>query len=285
MIRRLAILDVETSGVSPETDHCIEVAVILYDLARAAPIASFASVMRADTNAAFSVNRIPTEILQDAPPAEEVWRRIMVVTYSADVFVAHQASFDRSFTPEPLRSSKPWVCSMNHIEWPESKCGESLVKTALAHGIGVVHAHRAMSDVDTLSRLLTRVQERTDLQSLFARAMRPRKMYVSLASFDMKDVVKAHGFQWVPDKAVAEGDGSRGRPEAAVFGEGGDGVSHLGMHSHEYTCDTCKKKVVGLRLDDGWCAVSGGMVLDSAWKDGVFESVRRSVSSVALRND
>ena len=53
-----------------------------------------------------------------------------------------------------------------------------------------------MSDVDTLARLLTRVAEKTNLQELFALAIRPRKRYVSLAPYEQKDVVKAHGFSW-----------------------------------------------------------------------------------------
>ena len=196
MIRRVCLFDTETGGLDPSKDPCIEVAVCLYDLVLAAPIASFSSLIRAETNDAFAVNRIPVEALHDAPPAYVVWRRVVAIIESAQVFVAHRASFDQSFTPEPLRSSRSWVCSKFHIDWPEGKPGDHLLHLALAHGVGVVHAHRAMSDVDTLARLLTRVAEKTNLQELFALAIRPRKRYVSLAPYEQKDVVKAHGFSW-----------------------------------------------------------------------------------------
>ena len=203
-IRRIAILDTETTGLSPETDQCIEVAVCLYDLVAAAPLASFSSLIRAESNAAFEVNRIPVDVLKEATPADVVWRRVALFAESADVFLAHRADFDRGFTPEPLRSSRPWVCSKFHVEWPEGKSGDHLLHLALAHGVGVVHAHRAHSDVDTLSRLLTRVAERVNLQELFALAMRPRKRYVSLAPYEQKDVVKAHGFSWLPERKAWE---------------------------------------------------------------------------------
>ena len=61
-----------------------------------------------------------------------------------------------------------------------------------------------MSDVDTLARLLTRVAEKTNLQELFALAIRPRKRYVSLAPYEQKDVVKAAGFAWDPARKVWE---------------------------------------------------------------------------------
>jgi hypothetical protein len=53
-----------------------------------------------------------------------------------------------------------------------------------------------MTDCDILSRLLTRVAERQNLQELFVRAMRPRKIFVSFAPFDQKDAVKGAGFSW-----------------------------------------------------------------------------------------
>jgi len=196
MIRRIAILDVETGGLDPAKDPCIEVAVIVYDIVAAASVSSFSSLIRAYGNEAFNVNRIPVELLVEAPLAEIVWRRVAAIVEQTDVFVAHRASFDSSFTPEPLRSSRPWVCSKFEIDLPDSKPGDGLVHAALAHGVAIATAHRAMADCETVSRLLTRVSERKNLQELFERAMRPRKLFVSFAPFDQKDAVKQAGFSW-----------------------------------------------------------------------------------------
>ena len=206
MIRRLAILDTETSGLDPASDVCVEVAVVLYDVEHRAPVASFASLVRSEVNGAYDVNRIPVEILKDAQPPDVVWRRVSLFCETADVFVAHRAEFDRSFTPEPLRSSRPWVCSKFHVPWPEGKPGDHLVHLALAHGVAVAQAHRARTDCDTLARLFSRVAERCDLQELLRLAMRPRKRYESLAPFSEKDVVKASGFAWNAAKKVWEAE-------------------------------------------------------------------------------
>jgi DNA polymerase III subunit epsilon len=206
-VKRIAILDTETTGTDPENDLVIEVAVALFDLESKCVRAQFSSLIRgALSNNAYSINRIPSMWLEDAPLAEDVWRRVGIVIDSADAFVAHQAAFDRSFTPEPLRSSRPWVCSKRHIEWPESKPGDALVHVALAHGVGVFSAHRAMTDVDTLARVFQAVGRRCNLVDMLRLAMRPRVRVISLAPFEQKDVVKSFGFEWIPDKKYWVGE-------------------------------------------------------------------------------
>ncbi len=212
MIRRIGILDTETGGLDPTKDPCVEVAVIVYDLVLAAPVMSFSSLIRSESNDAFAINRIPIDLLRDAPEPITVWRRVEAIVHGIDALVAHRADFDKGFTPEPLRS-QVWVCSKFHIDWPNSKPGDGLVSTALAHGVAVAHAHRAMTDCDILSRLLTRVAERQNLQALFERAMRPRKLFVSFAPFDQKDAVKSAGFSW--DDPVV-GQWSRSMPPEDV---------------------------------------------------------------------
>lgn len=202
MIRRVAILDTETTGLDPAKGRCIEVAVVVYDLQLAAPIQSFSSlIFGAEHNDAFDTNRIPVDALQWAPAADIVWSRVKAIVENAEAFVAHRAEFDSQWVPEPLRSSRPWVCSKFHIAWPDSKYGDGLVHVALAHGVGVVHAHRAMADVDTLARLFSRVAERgASLSEMIAHAMRPRVKVKALVSYDNRDQAKQAGFQWDPEK-------------------------------------------------------------------------------------
>lgn len=197
-LRRVALLDTETTGLDPETDVCIEVAVCLYDVQRATPLASYASLIHSTANAAEQVNRIPTSALAIAPQAGRVWEDVAALVRTADAFVAHRAEFDFGFTAPTVRDAKPWICSKFDLAWPKAqKPGESLVQLALAHGLGVVHAHRAMSDVDTLSRLLTRVAEMGyALEPLLQRGLRPKAEFQALVSFEEKDLAKAASFGW-----------------------------------------------------------------------------------------
>jgi DNA polymerase-3 subunit epsilon len=112
-------------------------------------------------------------------------------------YLAHNASFDQSFLK---RDAIPFVDSMRQIEWPVPCGSKALVAIALAHGVGVASAHRAMADCDTLSRLLTRVHEMgVDLEQLIARAMLPRVKIKALVSYDDRQLAKDARFQWDGD--------------------------------------------------------------------------------------
>jgi DNA polymerase-3 subunit epsilon len=202
-LRTALILDTETTGLDPKTDSCIEVGCILYDLEQAAPIASFASLIRCDRNPAWEVNRITINALDIAPDAGDVWLRAYEFASRADIIMAHRAEFDRGFVSPQVRDAKPWVCTKFHVDWPHGKPGDPLTFLALAHGVGIVNAHRAMSDCDTLSRLLSRVHEMTQteedpvpLVSLMQLAMRPRVKVQALVSYDDREKAKAAGFAW-----------------------------------------------------------------------------------------
>lgn len=190
------ILDTETTGLDPALHKCIEVAVILYDLVHASPVASYGSLLHSDSNEAEAINRIPVGVLRNARDPDSVWNMIRSLATYADVIIAHRAEFDEGFCP---KFDKPWVCSKTAIEWPMAKTGEHLVHLALAHGIGVVSAHRAMTDVDIIARLLTRVAETGhSLPDMIKRAMRPRVKVAAIVSYDDRELAKSAGFQWDP---------------------------------------------------------------------------------------
>lgn len=202
-MRRALLLDTETQGLDARTHATIEVAVIVYDIPRRMPLMSFASLLFADRNPAEATNGIPASLLQEAPLAELVWNRIYEMAKRCDVIVAHRAEFDRNFVPAEIRNVRPWVCSKFDLgPWPCcAKIGESLVPLALAHGVGVVQAHRALTDCDILARLLTRASELgMDLSQAFARALRPKSLFYAATSFDQNELVKVHGFAWDPDR-------------------------------------------------------------------------------------
>jgi DNA polymerase-3 subunit epsilon len=200
--RRILILDTESTGLDPKQDQVIEVAAIVYDLAHRTPVDSFASLMFSNSNAAEQFNHIPAALLLEAPPPEIVWLQILKMAKRSDVIVAHRVEFDKSFSPPDLQAIKPWCCSKFDIAWPgEKRLGEHLVHLALAHKVGVLDAHRAMTDCDILARLFTRAAEMgADLQTMLRRGLRPKNLFYSLAPFEEKDVVKEHGFAWDPSK-------------------------------------------------------------------------------------
>jgi DNA polymerase-3 subunit epsilon len=195
-MKRILCLDTETTGLFAGTDACIEVACTLYDVAAASPIASFSSLIRAQSNAAESVNGISVEMLRKAPAPIPVWNVVHWLAAQADVVVAHRAEFDRGFVPSLVRDAKPWACSKFDIEWPRGHIGDHLVHLALAHGVPVYSAHRAAADVDTLVRLFQAAHRLTDVPAMLAKAMRPKVKVVALVSYDDREQAKAAGFAW-----------------------------------------------------------------------------------------
>lgn len=202
-VDRVLLFDVETSGVDAEKDHVVEAAGVLFSLKHGTHTSGFTYVVKADSNAAEDVNGIPAAMLREhgAQP-DAVWQRVEGWMKRADVVAAHNARFDRGFCPVALQSVRPWVCTLEDLEWPRKASGSRVVDVALAHGVGVTNPHRALTDVMTLASTLERVAELGgDLQDMFARAMRPKRRYRAVTGkYDpaLNEKLKACAFRWDP---------------------------------------------------------------------------------------
>lgn len=196
-MKTVLILDTETTGLDPAKDRCIEVAVVRYSIEHSAIVEAYSTLIKAEANGAESVNHIPSALLQDGEHAERVWPMVEVVGATCDAVLAHNADFDRSFTPPDILDDIPWIDTCNGVTWPhESKPGASLISLALEHGLAVVDPHRALSDCLLLARLLTRVAEQHNIVELLARGLRPQATFQARVSYDDKDMAKSAGFHW-----------------------------------------------------------------------------------------
>lgn len=177
-IDTIIITDTETTGLDPATSHVIEVAIVVWDIESGSVRESYSSLIASPTNDAEAINRISVRALANAPHASTVWRRVNAILSDAGdgaVFMAHRAEFDRGFYPAELAAKLSWVCSKNDMEWPSSKLGASCVEMALAHGVPVVSAHRALTDCMLIARTLEVVHAQSyDVRAMLARAMRPK---------------------------------------------------------------------------------------------------------------
>jgi DNA polymerase-3 subunit epsilon len=117
---------------------------------------------------------------------------------AADVLVAHNASFDRQwFGLGALPAlAKPWICSMEDIRWPadrQLRSHPSLRDLALAYGVPVWAAHRALTDCIYLSQVFERCE---DLEELLQAAQEPRSLYRAELSYAERHRAKRAGFRW-----------------------------------------------------------------------------------------
>jgi len=197
---RCAILDTETNGLSPKSNQAIEVACVLFDTDFNAPVMTFATLIESQSNEVAHINRIPPELLRDAMDKQAAWARVAEIIEAADCVVAHNASFDRNFTPGPIANLRPWICTLNDVTWPETSSNKQLTTIAIAHGVAVVGAHRALTDVDLIVRLFQRMNERgIDVGKTLDEAISnlvPKALIQAMVTFDQKDAAKAAGFKW-----------------------------------------------------------------------------------------
>jgi DNA polymerase-3 subunit epsilon len=210
---KILLIDTETTGLEA-TDVVIEVACALYDTTHATVISTFSSLIRHDKNPAEKVNRIPAELLREAPEGTQVWPGVKRWMDRSDVLVAHNAGFDRFYVEKCVKSEKQWVCSMDDIEWPKRGRGRGLVDIALNHDLGISHVHRADADVSILARLFSRTKELgVDLDALLKRAMLPRVRIVvkDRANRALNPIASDHGFRFERERRewslyIREGD-------------------------------------------------------------------------------
>ena len=207
-IRTITIVDTETTGFDPKKDKIIELAAILYSLTHAAPIASFATLIHYPTNAAECANGISVGLLKDTPKPYGGMAELMLNTFvnDSDALVAHNATFDRNFINAadlllPDTKDVPWVCSMKHLAWPKPASSNSLMATAISHGVAITAAHRAMTDCDILARLLTRVHEMGhSLTKLFDATETPKVLVEALVTYSNRQLAKDAKFFWDQDE-------------------------------------------------------------------------------------
>jgi DNA polymerase-3 subunit epsilon len=201
---QVLILDTETTGLSPETDRCIEVGAVRYSLTHHCVIESMSRLISAEGNAAERINHIPAAALKNVGiRTDATWEQVDRMAWHCDAILAHRAEFDQQWIPEaetgtPNLHLKPWICTKFGVRWPlQAEEGQSLIYLALEHGVAVADPHRALADCMLLARLLYRCHELGhDVQAMLARGLRPMATFQALVSFDDKDKAKDAGFRW-----------------------------------------------------------------------------------------
>ena len=196
--KKLLIVDTETTGLDSAEDHCLEVGSILFHVSSRTVLAQQAFLLPVSSNKAESINRIPAEITRVSQPWEEGMKYLESLIGAADVLVAHNASFDRQwFGMQPLPEvEKPWLCSMDDIAWPvhlNLKPRPSVRDLALAYGIPVWSAHRALTDCIYISEVFRRCSA---LETLLLQGLEPKRLMRAKVSYDERFLAKQAGFRW-----------------------------------------------------------------------------------------
>lgn len=210
-IQRVAIVDVETSGLNPNTDRILELGIILCRVdgdvgsdSFLSPIACYSGLQMTPDDFTLTAEVESLTGLTDRDVGENTleWHFVEHLLDCAGLLIAHNAIFDRAFLarvleicPEPI----PWACSMQHIDWrAEGSTSLRLAHVAADQGFVNPFPHRALFDCATVLRLLDgRFDEL--VHNAFAPYVR---IEATGAPFAVKDELKARGYRWNPDARV-----------------------------------------------------------------------------------
>lgn len=194
----LLILDTETTGLSTLQGQCIEVGAILFHVPHRAVLTQVSFLLPCPANAAEAINGIPAAVTRLEQPRQEALACFAAMAAACDAVVAHNAAFDRQwFGLGPLPPlERPWICSMEDIRWPaerQLRSTPSVRDLALAYGVPVWAAHRALTDCIYLAQVFERCG---DLEALLLAALEPRSLYRAELPYAERHRAKEAGFRW-----------------------------------------------------------------------------------------
>lgn len=204
----IAFLDVETTGLDRSKDTIIELAVKVVKLERETGlIVTIGNTYESFNDPGEEIDELITQItgITDTMVSGHIidWDIVEQTLQMADLIVAHNAAFDRSFIDKysTISREKVWACSIHDINWMNR--GFTSAKQELLcywHGF-YFESHRAMNDVDALIHLLTHHAYDNDRPVLELIENANKSTYIIRAlNFEYdpvkKDRVKANGYRW-----------------------------------------------------------------------------------------
>lgn len=204
-IRRVIVLDTETTGTDSTMDEVIDLAVVTLEVDAAGEIVSILSAGQALRDPGVPIPPVISKITgitdDDVAGKSIDLDRLEQRLKQADLLVAHNCSFDLAFIENlvPSLSGAAWACSAADIDWLDLGFdGRKLGHLVMQAGM-FADAHRAMTDVVALINLLAhRLPDgTTPMHHLLAAADRTTVRCEAFgAPFDTRSILKSAGYRW-----------------------------------------------------------------------------------------
>jgi DNA polymerase III epsilon subunit-like protein len=195
MINNLLIIDIETTGLSPEQgSELIEVGAILYNVPLPCILTQVSTLLPVRVIGQEETHKISLKMANSVNHNVLIASNLLLgeLVKNADYAISHGAAFDKQFFATDLQ----WLCTYEDFRFTPYK-PSSLINLALHHGITIKIAHRALTDCGLIAEILSK---RDDLEELIAnaiaRANSPRVWVRALVDYNNRDKAKQARFEW-----------------------------------------------------------------------------------------
>lgn len=210
-IKRALVLDVETTGLSHETDEVIQLAMLAFTYE-----VETGRILDIDLENSFEGMRQPslpiseeasfvTGIIDDMVSGKSIDTDIVeAMLKNVDLIIAHNAGFDRAMVEKhwPCFAEKPWGCTLSSIDWlREGFSAGKLDYLGLQFG-WFYDGHRALVDCEACLALLAQelpTSEKRVMSAVRDAALQEEFLIRAVdAPYDSRLKLKDRGYRWRP---------------------------------------------------------------------------------------
>jgi DNA polymerase III subunit epsilon len=212
-VKRVLVLDTETTGLNQAQDKIIELAMLRVDVdsATGLPVGAV-TVYDGMEDPGFPISKeieaitgISSEMVRGHRLDED---QITALLADADLVIAHNAGFDRPFCEArlPAFADLDWGCSFAEIDWKKEGHGSAKLEYLALDAGWFYEAHRAEVDCHALLAVLAQPLASTGgtaLGRILAGSARPSyRLQANNAPFEAKDQLKSRGYRWSAEQRV-----------------------------------------------------------------------------------
>jgi DNA polymerase-3 subunit epsilon len=200
------VLDLETTGLDPDLDEIIELAMLKFNFDREGHIGSvldsFQSLNEPQKLIPSSITNL-TGITNEMVAGQKV-TEAEVKDFVADavLIIAHNAAFDRPFFEKlsPSLTDYAWGCSATEIPWKEEGIAGSRLEY-IAQSFNLFYdAHRADDDCRAVAKVLSLTLPKSKqlaMTVLLKNARRSEtRIFATGAPYDLRLLLKKRGYRW-----------------------------------------------------------------------------------------
>lgn len=198
----IGVIDTETTGLDPAKDTITELAWAIYDTTEKQVVASASFMFPTEhvTPEITKITGITSETTKKAVLVEQAMALSQKALSGCEVYVAHNAAFDKGFIDARLGSlpTRDWVCSYAELDLGV-KPGK-LTHMCCDLGVPVSGAHRAINDVLMLCAMLSKCDTIED--QMVKITTWGKYLVIANVSFANNQIAKDMGCRWDPNGRV-----------------------------------------------------------------------------------